>query len=218
MPRLANRDPVRLAECTDQHTGQHARGARGGAAAPHGPGGAGHRDAPTKASTHWKQVRGAAPSMLTAVNDLTGRAKGGGKVPLKGSKLLGKRFDLDEEGNVSSGRASTLTLTLAPTLAVTPTLALAPTLTLTRRASCTYPCPSSTSARPPPPRPPPPPSVPSARRVSKGGSVRGVRPRRATPPLRTCSSPPRRRVPQAQRPRRRSCALRSRRRWRSPDP
>jgi len=130
MPRLANRDPVRLAECTGQHTGQHARGAWGGAAAPHGPGGAGHRDAPTKASTHWKQVRGAAPSMLTAVNDLTGRAKGGGKVPLKGSKLLGKRFDLDEEGNVSSGRAATLTLTLAPTLAVTPTLALALTPTL----------------------------------------------------------------------------------------
>jgi hypothetical protein len=32
MPRHANRDPVRLAECTDQHTDQHARGARGGAA------------------------------------------------------------------------------------------------------------------------------------------------------------------------------------------
>ena len=39
--------------------------------------------------------------MLTAVNELTGRSKGGGKMPLKGSKLLGKRFDLDEEGDVS---------------------------------------------------------------------------------------------------------------------
>ena len=43
--------------------------------------------------------------MLTAVNELTGRSKAGGKMPLKGSKLLGKRFDLDEEGDVSSGRA-----------------------------------------------------------------------------------------------------------------
>ena len=71
--------------------------------------------------------------MLTAVNELTGRSKGGGKMPLKGSKLLGKRFDLDEEGDVSSGRAATLTLTLtlAPTLALTPTLALALALALT---------------------------------------------------------------------------------------
>jgi len=71
--------------------------------------------------------------MLTAVNELTGRSKAGGKMPLKGSKLLGKRFDLDEEGDVSSGRAATLTLTptLAPTLALTPTLALALALALT---------------------------------------------------------------------------------------
>ena len=50
-------------------------------------------------------MRGDARNMLTAVNELTGRSKGGGKMPLKGSKLLGKRFDLDEEGDVSSGRA-----------------------------------------------------------------------------------------------------------------
>ena len=79
-------------------------------------------------------MRGDARSMLTAVNELTGRSKAGGKMPLKGSKLLGKRFDLDEEGDVSSGRAPTLTLTptLAPTLALTPTLALALALTRTR--------------------------------------------------------------------------------------
>ena len=71
--------------------------------------------------------------MLTAVSELTGRSKGGGKMPLKGSKLLGKRFDLDEEGDVSSGQALTLTVTptLAPTLALTPTLALALALALT---------------------------------------------------------------------------------------